>query len=148
MISRTVIILILFACSLSTQAQTLRRVASIDLPGPKGQRFDYLTIDDEDHWLLSAHLGPGILYVIDLQTNKLVQTISGLPGVTGVEYVPGFRKAYTSDWGEEKNRHRGFALDENSETTCYRGEAQRKHLSCTISQDVHSEHPRKSCRGY
>jgi hypothetical protein len=41
--------------------QTLKKVAAIDLPGPKGQRFDYLTMDDEDGYLLSAHLGPGIL---------------------------------------------------------------------------------------
>src|SRR5262249_19311452 len=102
MISRIFIILTLFVCSISTQAQTLKKVASIDLPGPKGQRFDYLTMDDEDHWLLSAHLGPGILYVIDAQTNKLVQAIPGVPGITGVEYVLGFRKVYTSDWGEEK----------------------------------------------
>jgi len=96
------LMLTLFACSISIQAQTLKKVASIDLPGPKGQRFDYLTMDDEDHWLLSAHLGPGILYVIDVQTNKLVQTIPGVPGITGVEYVTGLRKVYTSDWGEEK----------------------------------------------
>lgn len=34
-------------------SQTLKQVATIDLPGPKGQRFDYLTVDDEDHYLLS-----------------------------------------------------------------------------------------------
>src|SRR6266566_3811239 len=84
------------------QAQTLKKVASIDLSGPKGQRFDYLTMDDEDHWLLSAHLGPGILYVIDVRTNKVVKAIPGVPGITGLEYVPGVRKVYTSDWGEEK----------------------------------------------
>src|SRR5436305_6507893 len=84
------------------QPQTLKKIASIDLPGPKGQRFDYLTMDDEDHWLRSAHLGPGILYVIDVQTNKLVKAIPGVPGITGLEYVPGIRKVYTSDWGEEK----------------------------------------------
>jgi hypothetical protein len=39
------------------QAQTLKQIAAIDLPGPKGERFDYLTMDDEDHYLLSAHLG-------------------------------------------------------------------------------------------
>src|SRR5215467_2155424 len=86
----------------SAEAQTLKKVASIDLPGPKGQRFDYLTMDDEDHWLLSAHLGPGILYVIDVQTDKLVKAIPGVPGIAGLEYVPGLRKVYTSDWGEEK----------------------------------------------
>jgi len=84
------------------QAQTLKQIASIDLPGPKGERFDYLTMDDEDHYLLSAHLGPGILYVIDVRSNTLVKAISGVPGITGVEYVPGLRKVYTSDWGEEK----------------------------------------------
>ncbi len=84
------------------QAQTLKQVATIDLPGLKGERFDYLTMDDEDHYLLSAHLGPGILYVIDVRTNKLVKAIRGVPGITGLEYVPGLRKVYTSDWGEEK----------------------------------------------
>lgn len=99
-ICRCLIALVMLACSL--RAQTLRKISSIDLPGPKGQRFDYLTMDDEDHWLLSAHLGPGILYVIDVQTNKLVKAIPGVPGITGLEYVPGLHKIYTSDWGEEK----------------------------------------------
>ena len=97
---RSLVTVIVLACCV--QAQTLKKVASIDLPGPKGQRFDYLTMDDEDHWLLSAHLGPGILYVIDVQTNKVVKAIPGVPGITGLEYVPGVRKVYTSDWGEEK----------------------------------------------
>jgi DNA-binding beta-propeller fold protein YncE len=84
------------------RAQTLKQIATIDLPGPKGERFDYLTMDEEDRYLLSAHLGPGILYVIDIRTNQLVKAIPGVPGITGVEYVPGLRKVYTSDWGEEK----------------------------------------------
>lgn len=83
-------------------AQTLKQIATIDLSGPKGERFDYLTMDDEDHYLLSAHLGPGILYVIDVQTNKLMKAITGVPGITGLEYIPGLRKVYISDWGEEK----------------------------------------------
>ena len=84
------------------QGQALKQVGVIDLPGPKGQRFDYLTMDDEDHYLLSGHLGPGILYVIDVRTNKLVKAISGVPGITGLEYVPGAKKVYTSNWGENK----------------------------------------------
>ena len=94
-------LLVFFALTGCLHAQTLRQVATIDLPGPKGQRFDYLTMDDEDY-LLSAHLGPGLLYVIDVRTNTLVKAIPGVPGITGVEYVPGLRKVYTSDWGEEK----------------------------------------------
>jgi DNA-binding beta-propeller fold protein YncE len=82
--------------------QSLKKVAAIDLPGPKGQRFDYLTVDEEHQYLLSAHLGPGILYVIDMRTNRLVKAIPGVPGITGLEYVPGLQKVYTSNWGENK----------------------------------------------
>jgi DNA-binding beta-propeller fold protein YncE len=59
-------------------------------------------MDYEDHYLLSAHLGPGILYVIDVRTDQLVQAIPGVPGITGLEYIPGLRKIYTSDRGENK----------------------------------------------
>ena len=97
---RVLLTVLISVCS--TEAQTLRKIDSLDLPGPKGERFDYLTMDDENHWLLSAHLGPGILYVIDVRTNKLVKAIPGVPGITGLEYVPGLRKVYTSNWGEEK----------------------------------------------
>jgi len=88
--------------SFCVRGQTLRQIAKFDLPGPEGKRFDYLTVDDEDHFLLSAHLGPGILYVIDLRSNKVVRAVPGLPGITGLEFVPGTHKVYTSDWGEEK----------------------------------------------
>jgi len=88
--------------SASLSGQTLKQIATIDLPGPKGQRFDYLTIDDEDHFLLAAHLGPGVLYLIDMRTNKLVKAIPGVPGITGLEFIPETHKVYTSDWGEEK----------------------------------------------
>jgi DNA-binding beta-propeller fold protein YncE len=80
----------------------LKQVAVIDLPGPPGKRFDYLTIDPEDHYLLSAHLAAGLLYVIDMQTNKLVKAIPDVPGVEGVEYVREGRKVYTSNWHENK----------------------------------------------
>jgi len=66
----------------SSSGQSLTQVGVIDVPGPKGQRFDYLTMDDEDHYLLSAHLAPGILYVIDVRTNALVKAIPGVPGIT------------------------------------------------------------------
>jgi DNA-binding beta-propeller fold protein YncE len=96
------LVLVFATISACVSGQTLKKVAAIDLPGPKGQRFDYLTMDDEDGYLLSAHLGPGILYVVDVRANKLIKAIPGVPGITGLEYVPGLRKIYTSDWGEEK----------------------------------------------
>ena len=75
----------------------LKKVAEFDLPGPGGKRFDYLTVDPEDHYLLSAHLAAKQTYVIDLKTNKVIATITDTPGAEGVEYVPEFKKFYTSN---------------------------------------------------
>ncbi len=84
-------------CSTTTQGQTLRQVAKFDLPGPGGKRFDYLAIDTDDRYLLSAHLSAGQTYVIDLATNKVVATVTDTPGAEGVEYVPELKKFYTSN---------------------------------------------------
>ena len=87
-----------------TNAQTngpaLKKIAEFDLPGPGGKRFDYLTIDPDDHYLLSAHLGVGQTYVIELRTNKVVATVGDTPGVEGIEYVPELKKFYTSNAGD------------------------------------------------
>ena len=42
------VMLALLSCSLSVSGQTLKKIAVVDLTGPKGQRFDYLTMDEED----------------------------------------------------------------------------------------------------
>jgi YVTN family beta-propeller protein len=81
----------------STPAQTLKQVAKFDLPGPGGKRFDYLTIDPDDHYLISAHLAADQTYVIDLRTNKVVATVTDTPGAEGVEYVSELKKFYTSN---------------------------------------------------
>jgi len=43
-------------CSSGAHGQTLKEVGKFDLPGPGGKRFDYLTIDEEDQYLISAHM--------------------------------------------------------------------------------------------
>src|SRR5258708_19886981 len=73
-----------------TSGPTLKKVAEFDLPGPPGKRFDYLTIDPDDHYLISAHLAAKQTYVIDLATNKVVATVTHTPGPEAVEYVPEF----------------------------------------------------------
>src|SRR5215470_8136314 len=80
----------------------LRPVAAIDVPGPPGKRFDYLTIDYPDLYLLSNHLAAGLLYVIDTRTNAVVKAISDVPGAEGVVAVPELHRAYTADWYENK----------------------------------------------
>ena len=59
--------LVVFPGLLATSAtgQTLKQIAKFDLPGPGGKRFDYLTIDEDDHYLISAHLARRQTYVID-----------------------------------------------------------------------------------
>ena len=84
----------------STNGQTLKQLATFDLPGPGGKRFDYLMIDADDHYLISAHLAAGQTYVIDLRTNKVVATVTDTPGAEGVEYVPELKKFYTSNAGD------------------------------------------------
>jgi DNA-binding beta-propeller fold protein YncE len=86
----------------AADAQLLKQVGSIELPGPKGKRFDYLTIDSSRNLLFSTHLGAGLLYAIDLKTNKLIKTFEDLPGIEGVEIASDVRKAYTSNWLENK----------------------------------------------
>ena len=80
----------------------LRKVATFDLPGPLGKRFDCLTVFSNRRLLLCTHLGAGRLYVIDLATNKVLKTIEDLPGIEAVEVAPELDKAYTSNWGEHK----------------------------------------------
>ena len=86
----------------SLSGRTLTHVATIDLPGPSGKRFDYLTIDDEGRYLFSAHLAAGLMYVIDVRDNTVVKTIADVPGIEGIAYIAQGRKVYTSNWYENK----------------------------------------------
>ena len=87
---------------LSSGGAPLRKIAEFELPGPPGKRFDYLTIDEDDNYLLSAHLAAGLLHVIDLKTNAVVKTVRDVPGVEGVAYIAEGKKVYTANWGENK----------------------------------------------
>jgi DNA-binding beta-propeller fold protein YncE len=94
----------LFLCSAAHAADKppLRAAGYIEVPGPKGKRFDYLTIVPEKQYLFATHLGAGLLYVVDLKTNKVIKTISDVPGIEGVEAAIDANKIYTSDWYENK----------------------------------------------
>jgi DNA-binding beta-propeller fold protein YncE len=77
--------------------QTPKQMTKFDLPGPGGKRFDYLTIDADDGYLIAAHLAADQTYVIDLATNRVVATVTDTPGAEGVEYVPELKKFYISN---------------------------------------------------
>src|SRR6202011_5464565 len=94
---RRAVLLLTGLLSTIASGQTLKVSAKFDLPGQPGKRFDYLTIDEDDHYLLSAHLAADQTYIINLSTNKVVATITDTPGAEGVEYVPELKKFYTSN---------------------------------------------------
>lgn len=57
---------------------TLKKIAEFDLPGPGGKRFDYLTIDRDDHYL-----------ILDLDTHRAYtpeQEEDGKPAAKMVVY--------------------------------------------------------------
>jgi YVTN family beta-propeller protein len=100
-------VVLLFALAATAPARAqggppLKPAGFIDVPGPKGKRFDYLTIDPAKHRLLATHLGAGLLYVIDLDRNRVIKTITDLPGIEGVEIASDVNKVYTSNWYENK----------------------------------------------
>src|SRR3989442_13097695 len=86
--------------ALIAQDLPLRKIAQVELPGPKGKRFDYVTIDPDDHFVIVAHMHGNETYFVDTRTNQLAATITDTPGVEGVEYVPDQRKVYTSNSGD------------------------------------------------
>jgi len=65
----------------------LRTVAEFELPSPPGKRCDYLTIDEDDNYLLSAHLAAGLRRVRERQHLRVpdgrsdaLQEAQGCPG--------------------------------------------------------------------
>ncbi len=107
----------------------LRQIGTIDVPGPKGKRFDYLTIDASRHLLFSTHLGAGLLYAVDLRTNKVIKTFEDLPGIEGVELAPDINKAYTSNWLENKIGVRTSVLALKPSLTCGKMKSLQRFIS-------------------
>lgn len=78
----------------------LRKLNSIELPGPKGKRFDYLTVDPDDHFIVVAHMYGNQTYLFDTRANQVAAVVTDTPGAEGVEYVPDGKKVYTSNSGD------------------------------------------------
>lgn len=73
----------------------LRPVGQITLPGD-GSRFDYAALDASRGLLFIAHLGAGEVIEVDIRSQRVVRTISGLPGVHGVLVVPARHRVYAT----------------------------------------------------
>lgn len=73
------------------------KIAHPDIPLAGGpNRFDYETVDPQHRLLFIAHLGSGIVTVLNLQTNSVVTNIKGVPGVHGVLAVPSLNEVFAT----------------------------------------------------
>ncbi|MEE3502919.1 YncE family protein [Acidiphilium acidophilum] len=73
------------------------KIAHPDVPlAGRPNRFDYETVDPHHRLLFIAHLGSGIVTVLNLQTNRIVANIKGVPGVHGVLAVPALNEVFAT----------------------------------------------------
>jgi YVTN family beta-propeller protein len=94
------LLVVVVSGALIAQVPTLQKITQVELPGPKGKRFDYLTVDPDDHFVIVAHMHGNQTYFVDTRTNQVAATITDTPGVEGVEYVADEKKVYTSNSGD------------------------------------------------
>jgi DNA-binding beta-propeller fold protein YncE len=83
--------LLLNALTLSAQNYVLDK--TIALPGNGG--YDYVFIDQLNHRLYASH-GTAV-NVVDLQTEKVIGTISGMKGVHGIAVVNDLNRGFITD---------------------------------------------------
>jgi len=79
----------------------LRTVASVPLAGGSS-RFDYQSLDERRHLLFIAHLGAGLVHVVDTRSQRVIATIHSVAGVHGVLVVPARRRVYATATGQNQ----------------------------------------------
>ena len=73
----------------------LRLIGDVALPGP-ANRFDYQSVDPVARRLYISHMSAGTLVVFDLDANRVVGSVPGVGGATGVWAVPAHHAIYVS----------------------------------------------------
>ena len=81
-------------------ALPLHQVADVVLPG-HASRFDYQAIDPTSRRLYVAHLGDSSLLVFDLDAQRVIQEIPGLPSVHGVVAAPELHLVFATATAEK-----------------------------------------------
>src|SRR5581483_6240018 len=61
----------------------LAKVADYPLTGGTG-RFDYQAMDADHHRLFISHMGAGSVIAFDLENRRVIATLDGFPGATGI----------------------------------------------------------------
>lgn len=84
-------------------------VADVPLPGPP-KRFDYQSFDSTTGRLYISHMRGDRLDVFDTRSGKLLASLEGFPGATGVWAVPELHKVYVS----VTDNHRVAVVDDRT----------------------------------
>ncbi len=76
----------------------LMKLADYPLTGGTG-RFDYQTVDPQSHRLFISHMGDGSVIAFDLEHRKVIATLDGFPGATGITIDPASHRVFVSITG-------------------------------------------------
>ncbi|MEO8880975.1 MAG: YncE family protein [Gemmatimonadaceae bacterium] len=90
-------------------SSSLDLIADVPLPGA-AKRFDYQSFDSTTGRLYISHMRGDRLDVFDTRGDRLVASLEGFPGATGVWAVPALHKLYVS----VTNEHEVVVLDDRS----------------------------------
>lgn len=76
-------------------ALPLQKIADIPLSG-RTTRWDYASFDPRTHLLFIAHLGDGVVTVVDTEAQRVVADIGAVGQAHGVLVIPGLDRVYAS----------------------------------------------------
>lgn len=82
----------------SKQSQALPLITTIALPGVAA-RIDHLAFDSSTQRLFIAALGNNSVEVVDLKTNKVIHSITGLSEPQGIAFIPGKNILFVANGG-------------------------------------------------
>jgi DNA-binding beta-propeller fold protein YncE len=95
--------------STPTPPLRLKTLADVPLAG-RATRLDYASVDAGRQLLFIAHLGDGVVIVVDTEARRLVKQIANVSGVHGVLAIPELGRVYASATGTNEV----VAIDEKS----------------------------------
>lgn len=94
------ILFILFGCSTFPQnSSILKKERTIDLPNVEG-RIDHMSIDLKSERLFIAALANGSIEVVNLNSGKIIHSITGLEEPQGVLYYPKKNLLFVASGGD------------------------------------------------
>jgi YVTN family beta-propeller protein len=83
-----------------------------DIPLNGGiSRFEHQAIDPSNHLLYISHTGAGQIIILNTEHKQIINTISGLPGVSGLLVLPDIHRLYAC----EIRLHQVAVIDTNSQ---------------------------------